>query len=114
MNLNLYRPLLYSLVLIGVLGGFLALALSHYFSAPSGEQPGSEDSKPTFKDFPTYFGGSLTSIFGQHPSHGIFPDSKPQGISVAMAAYFAAAVFAIAIITMQYVRFPQSNYTTEL
>ena len=93
-----------SLVLIGVVGGFLVIILSRNFSAS--EDAGTnltKSSKDTFRDFPKYFGGSLTSIFGQHPSHGIFPEDKPQGISVVMAAYFAAVVFAMDIVTMQYV-----------
>lgn len=52
---------------------------------------------------------SITSLFGQHPSHGVtgLPSdrsgSQTKCVDVVLAAFFTAGVFVLAIVSMQYV-----------
>lgn len=88
---------------MGVIGGLLALFLTSFFPHGDSDTTGEQD-KSKLRKFSELSGGSMTSIFGQHPSHGLFPEKRTSGATIAMAIYFTAAVFALAIVTMQYVR----------
>ncbi len=88
---------------MGVIGGLLALFLTCFF--PHGASATTaEAEKSNLRKFSELSSGSVTSIFGQHPSHGLFGEDRMSGATIAMAVYFTAAVFALAIVTMQYVR----------
>ncbi|KAH7621546.1 hypothetical protein Ndes2526B_g03882 [Nannochloris sp. 'desiccata'] len=89
------------LLVLGVIGGLLALFLTSFFPHGDSDTTGEQD-KSKLRKFSELSGGSMTSIFGQHPSHGLFPEKRTSGATIAMAIYFTAAVFALAIVTMQY------------
>ena len=65
-----------------------------------------QDGAPSTKlrTFLAEAGGSFTTIFGQQPkvfSHGVLLEAR-EGVIVAMAFFYTTAVFALAIVFMQY------------
>jgi hypothetical protein len=89
-------------LVLGVIAGLLALFLTSCFHYEDADLPAQKD-KSNLRKFSELSSGSVTSIFGQHPSHGLFGEKKMSLPTIAMAVYFTAAVFALAIVTMQYV-----------
>lgn len=103
---------------LGVVGGLLALLLNAKFgdtpaqqlgtraptqpTGPSSPRVDDSSSSSHLKDYAILSTGSITSIFGQHPSHGLFAGPDTRGIAVAMAAFFAASVFSIGVVSMMY------------
>jgi hypothetical protein len=97
-------------------GGLLASFLDNYWQpVPRNQQKTSTINKLAIRS-----AGSIVSVFGQHPSHGVLgrgtlesgqgdgdgasSTQNRRASEVLLAIFFAAGVFAIAIISMQYVR----------